>query len=220
MGGPKQYRYIAGQPMLWHALQAFSTCQQIQRVQLVLAPDDTQFARLEQALPERVAISYCGGESRHASVLAGLTALTAAGAATHDWVMVHDAARPGITPKLIQRLIAAVLAGGKTAAGGILALPVADTLKRASDDAGAARIVATEPRERLWLAQTPQMFPLGRLRDALEQALASGATVTDEASAIERLGGVPLLVQGSPRNFKVTYPDDFALAEAILGLPA
>lgn len=185
----------------------------------MLAPDDEHFAKLTQRLPERVVVSYCGGESRHASVLAGLKALEALGASSQDWVMVHDAARPGITPRLIQQLITAVLENDQEATGGILALPVPDTLKRAGSGSNSARIVATESREQLWLAQTPQMFLLGRLREALEQALESGATVTDEASAIERLGVAPLLVPGSPRNFKVTYPDDFALAEAILGLP-
>ncbi|MFN7608656.1 MAG: 2-C-methyl-D-erythritol 4-phosphate cytidylyltransferase, partial [Ralstonia sp.] len=131
--------------------------------------------------------------------------------------LVHDAARPGLTPALIARLVAAVEAEGTQAAGGILALPVADTLKRAD---AAQHIVATLPRDGLWQAQTPQMFPLGLLERAWREALLQHRIVTDEASAIEAAGYPPLLVPGALRNFKVTYPDDFALAEAILAQSA
>jgi len=132
-------------------------------------------------------------------------------------VLVHDAARPGITPALIRALVEALR---DDPVGGILALPVADTLKREqapTAKGGLAAVLATESRDGLWQAQTPQMFRLGMLRHALEDALASGAEVTDEASAIERIGHAPKLVRGSLRNFKVTYPEDFALAEAFLG---
>lgn len=142
----------------------------------------------------------------------GLDALAAFGASNDDWVLVHDAARPGITPALIRSLIAA-LAGDPV--GGIMALPVADTLKRVDIDQG-DRIARTESRNGLWQAQTPQMFRIGMLREAIARAERDGHDLTDEASAVEWLGHAPRLVQGSLRNFKVTYPEDFALAEAIL----
>ncbi|WP_422696101.1 2-C-methyl-D-erythritol 4-phosphate cytidylyltransferase [Cupriavidus necator] len=218
---PKQYQTVAGRPMIWYALAAFSACDAINATALVLAPDDmplesrfgaAAFAGL------RFDTAFVGGETRHASVLAGLHHLAQLGATDSDWVLVHDAARPGLTPAMIHALVRAVESDGDddpdAAIGGILAVPVPDTLKRAQDD---ARIGATVPREGLWQAQTPQMFRLGVLRQALQDAMAAGAVVTDEASAIERLGLHPRLVNGSLRNFKVTYPEDFALAEVLLG---
>ncbi|WP_150613165.1 2-C-methyl-D-erythritol 4-phosphate cytidylyltransferase [Pandoraea terrigena] len=212
---PKQYRSVGGRAMLHYALAAFDACSEFAQTVLVLAPDDNHFdGRRFGTL--RFAVRRCGGPSRHASVLGGLQALTEFGAQDSDWVLVHDAARPGITPALIRALVEALR---DDPVGGILALPVADTLKREQAPAagGLAAVQATESREGLWQAQTPQMFRLGMLRQALEDALASGAEVTDEASAIERIGHAPKLVRGSLRNFKVTYPEDFALAEAFLG---
>lgn len=202
--------------MLHYALAAFDACSEFAQTVLVLAPDDNHFdGRRFGTL--RFAVRRCGGPSRHASVLGGLQALTEFGAQDSDWVLVHDAARPGITPALIRALVEALR---DDSVGGILALPVADTLKREQAPAttgGLAAVQATESRDGLWQAQTPQMFRLGMLRQALEDALACGAEVTDEASAIERMGHAPKLVRGSLRNFKVTYPEDFALAEAFLG---
>ncbi|WP_223851413.1 2-C-methyl-D-erythritol 4-phosphate cytidylyltransferase [Cupriavidus pauculus] len=227
----KQYQTVAGRPMIWYALAAFSACDAISATALVLAPDDmplesrfgaATFAGL------RFDTAFVGGDSRHASVLAGLHHLAQLGAVDTDWVLVHDAARPGLTPAMIHALVRAVEADGDddpdAAIGGILAVPVPDTLKRA-DDAGigasvGARIGTTVPRDGLWQAQTPQMFRVGVLREALRDAMAAGAVVTDEASAIERLGLHPRLVNGSLRNFKVTYPEDFALAEVLLGTGA
>ncbi|MCI3203990.1 2-C-methyl-D-erythritol 4-phosphate cytidylyltransferase [Pandoraea capi] len=213
---PKQYRTVGGRPMLHYALAAFDACSEFAKTVLVLAPDDSHFdGRRFGTL--RFAVRRCGGASRHASVLGGLQALTEFGAQDSDWVLVHDAARPGITPELIRTLVGALRADP---VGGILALPVADTLKREQspvEKSGLAAIRVTESRDGLWQAQTPQMFRLGMLRHALEDALAAGAEVTDEASAIERIGHAPKLVRGSLRNFKVTYPEDFALAEAFLG---
>jgi len=214
----KQYQTVAGRPMIWYALAAFSACEAINATALVLAPDDmplesrfgaATFAGL------RFDTAFVGGDSRHASVLAGLHHLKHIGAVDTDWVLVHDAARPGLTPAMIDTLVRAVESDDAASEpiGGILAVPVPDTLKRAD---GAARIGSTVPREGLWQAQTPQMFRIGVLRQALEDALAAGAVVTDEASAIERLGLHPRLVNGSLRNFKVTYPEDFALAEILL----
>jgi 2-C-methyl-D-erythritol 4-phosphate cytidylyltransferase len=142
----------------------------------------------------------------------GLAALAEFGASGDDWVLVHDAARPGVTPALIRSLIAAVK---DDPVGGIIALPVADTLKRVDVEVG-ERIARTESRNGLWQAQTPQMFRIGMLREAIERAQRDGHDLTDEASAIEWLGHAPRLVQGSLRNFKVTYPEDFDLADAIL----
>ncbi|WP_316903036.1 2-C-methyl-D-erythritol 4-phosphate cytidylyltransferase [Ralstonia mannitolilytica] len=214
---PKQYQSIGGRPMLWHTAQAFLASAEIDTVLIVTTPGAEplvqRFPGCGFDAPRLVEVD-CGGDSRHASVMHGLAALRGLGAQDGDWVLVHDAARPGLTPALVARLIAAVEAQGVQAAGGILALPLADTLKRAD---GTQHIDATIQREGLWQAQTPQMFPLGLLERALRGALAQHRIVTDEASAMEASGHKPLLVAGALRNFKVTYPDDFALAEAILG---
>jgi len=243
-GMPKQYRTVAGRNLLHHTLGAFDACSEFTQTLVVLAPDDTAFDPRRFA-GLRYAVRRCGGATRHGSVQNGLQTLAREfGARDHDWVLVHDAARPGITPTLIRQLIAAV---SGDPVGGIVALPLADTLKRAQPApaavtaAGAAtvaatrpampgtamtqgtplapgmtRIAHTEPRDGLWLAQTPQMFRLGVLREALENAEQAGTAVTDEASAIEALGYAPLLVRGHARNFKVTYAEDFELAEALL----
>jgi 2-C-methyl-D-erythritol 4-phosphate cytidylyltransferase len=211
---PKQYRTVAGRPLLHFALAAFDACSEFSQTLVVLAPEDTHFdARRFGGL--RFAVRRCGGASRQASVVNGLAALPEFGAADDDWVLVHDAARPGITPALIRALVAAVK---DDPVGGIIALPVADTLKRVDADSaqGGARIARTESRDGLWQAQTPQMFRIGMLREAIERAQQDGHDLTDEASAIEWTGQKPRLVQGSLRNFKVTYPEDFDLADAIL----
>jgi 2-C-methyl-D-erythritol 4-phosphate cytidylyltransferase len=228
---PKQYRTVAGHNLLHYTLAAFDACSELTQTLVVLAPHDTHFdPRRFNGL--RFAVRRCGGESRHATVLNGLYALREFGARDHDWALVHDAARAGITPTLIRKLVAEVK---DDPVGGIVALPLADTLKRATADVAdvtdaadgtdtatnsGPRIARTESRDGLWLAQTPQMFRLGLLRDALESAQRDGFNVTDEASALERLGHNPRLVQGNLRNFKVTYPEDFALAEAVLGKPS
>jgi 2-C-methyl-D-erythritol 4-phosphate cytidylyltransferase len=222
---PKQYQTVAGRPMLAYTLSAFDACSEFSQTLVVLASDDPHFdARRFAGL--RFAVERCGGASRQASVYNGLLALANFGAREDDWVLVHDAARPGITPALIRRLVAELR---DDAVGGILALPVADTLKRVAPNmpdvpAGVARyevrIARTESRDGLWQAQTPQMFRLGMLREAIERARHDGHDLTDEASAIEWLGHSPKLVQGSLRNFKVTYPEDFALAGAVLATNA
>jgi 2-C-methyl-D-erythritol 4-phosphate cytidylyltransferase len=202
---PKQYAALAGRPMLWHAIRAVCV-PPVQSVFVVLAPDDKAFAGHDwSAFDGRLQPLYCGGESRRDSVHNGLVA-TMNYVDAADWVLVHDAARPCLPPEDLRRLIEAC---GGDEVGGILALPVADTVKRASGE----KIERTEDRAGLWLAQTPQMFRAGLLLQALRQAR---APVTDEAGAIEQLGLRPRLVRGSRRNLKVTWPDDFALAEAIL----
>jgi 2-C-methyl-D-erythritol 4-phosphate cytidylyltransferase len=211
---PKQYRTVAGRDLLHYTLAAFDACSEFAQTLVVIAPDDQHFdARRFAGL--RFAVRRCGGASRQASVLNGLNALAEFGAADGDWVLVHDAARPGITPVLIRSLIGALK---DDPVGGIIALPVADTLKRV--DAGSGEHIArTESRNGLWQAQTPQMFRVGMLREAILRAQQDGHDLTDEASAIEWLGHAPRLVQGSLRNFKVTYPEDFDLADAILSQP-
>jgi len=222
---PKQYQTVAGRPMLAYSLAAFDACSEFSQTLVVLAPDDNHFdARRFAGL--RFAVERCGGASRQASVYNGLIALAKFGAREDDWVLVHDAARPGITPELIRKLVAELR---DDTVGGILALPLADTLKRVAPNmldvlsaAGEseARIARTESRDGLWQAQTPQMFRLGMLREAIERARHDGHDLTDEASAVEWLGHSPKLVQGSLRNFKVTYPEDFALAGAFLSANA
>lgn len=214
---PKQYQPIAGQPMLWHTLAAFTACPMLAATLLVIAPDDGWFTPQQHAPAGASAllVERCGGDSRASSVCNGLRALRQHhGAQAHDWVLVHDAARCLITPADIQVLIAACQ---HDATGGLLALPLPDTLKCATADSVPARVQATIERNDKWLAQTPQMFRLGVLLHAIEQGLHEAPdTITDEASAIERQGRQPLLVRSSAHNFKVTYPQDFALAEAIL----
>ncbi|RKT27303.1 2-C-methyl-D-erythritol 4-phosphate cytidylyltransferase [Paraburkholderia sp. RAU2J] len=213
---PKQYRTVAGRDMLHYSLAAFDACSEFAQTLVVIAPDDQHFdARRFGGL--RFAVRRSGGASRQASVLNGLHALAEFGARDDDWVLVHDAARPGITPALIRTLIGSLK---DDPVGGIMALPVADTLKRIDAASADGRIARTEAREGLWQAQTPQMFRIGMLREAILRAQADGHDLTDEASAIEWLGHAPKLVQGSLRNFKVTYPEDFDLAEAILSRPA
>lgn len=202
---PKQYQPIAGKPMVLHTMAAFAAVERIAQTLVVVAPQDTFLANLESTQLS-FALAPCGGATRAASVANGLRALLARGAAPHDWVLVHDAARCLVTPELINRLIDACLSDP---VGGLLAQPLADTLKNEHQ----GRAAQTLERTGKWLAQTPQMFGIGRLIDAIDQA---GEAVTDEAGAMEAVGLSPLLVPGSAQNFKVTYPDDFALAQAVL----
>ena len=216
-GQPKQYAPLAGQAMVAHTLAALARVTRLSATLVVLAPLDAQFERhLPGFESERQWLARCGGDSRAQSVSNGLDELLARGAQPHDWVLVHDAARCLLRPQWVDRLIDACL---DDEVGGLLALPLADTLKQALvDDAASTcvpspRVASTVPRETMWAAQTPQMFRLGLLRPALAHA---GAGVTDESSAVEALGHAPLLVRGEAENFKLTYPGDFALAERLL----
>lgn len=208
-GVPKQYRRIAGRPLVAHTLDAFrALAGRFAGIALVVAADDAEVAASLPGFPgDDEHLLRAGGASRATTVLNGLSALQALGARAQDWVLVHDAARCLVTPAQIEALIAAC---EHDAIGGLLAHRVADTLKVESHD---GRIDSTLERAGKWLAQTPQMFRIGLLRDALQSV---GDTVTDEAGAVEALGLSPLLVPGSARNFKVTYADDFELADAIL----
>jgi 2-C-methyl-D-erythritol 4-phosphate cytidylyltransferase len=201
--GPKQYERVAGQPMVWHTLSAFAGVRRIARTLVVVAPGDGFFDRNPSTSALVVA---CGGATRAETVANGLRELRRAGAVDDDWVLVHDAARCLITPELIDRLIDACI---DDEVGGLLACPLPDTLKVAHE----GRVVQTLARDDKWLAQTPQMFRLGMLRQALENA---GGDITDEAGAMEQMGLKPLLVPAGAHNFKVTFPDDFGMAEAVL----
>ncbi|WP_295638605.1 2-C-methyl-D-erythritol 4-phosphate cytidylyltransferase [uncultured Methylibium sp.] len=204
-GGPKQYREIAGRSVVAHTLSALARVPRLAATLVVVAPDDTVF---ERHVPQGPAwVARVGGASRAATVANGLGVLVERGARDDDWVLVHDAARCLLQPADVERLIVAC---EHDAVGGLLALPVADTLKRQADD---DRIAITVDRRGLWQAQTPQMFRLGLLRRALAEA---GEGVTDEASAVEALGHAPRLVPGTLENFKLTWPADFALAERLL----
>ncbi len=205
---PKQYLAVAGRPLLWHAVASLLAHPAIGRVVVVLHPDDQLFEQQPWAqLGGRIAALRCGGATRAESVRNGLARLRD-DLEDDDWVLVHDAARPCLTIELLQRLLETLDGDG---IGGLLAVPVADTLKRSTAD---QRVARTEAREGLWRAQTPQMFRYGLLTQALDRA--DLASVTDEASAVEALGVAPRLVPGSERNIKVTYPEDLALAELIL----
>jgi 2-C-methyl-D-erythritol 4-phosphate cytidylyltransferase len=206
MGGdlPKQYIEVAGATIFEHSLSALLACPRLSSVVVALHPHDSRAAALPVFDDMRVQ-SVVGGAQRSDSVLAGLEAL-APQAAADDWVLVHDAARPCLQLEDILRLIATVTDRGM---GGILAEPVVDTVKQAGED---GLVAATLDRKTLWRAQTPQMFRLGELHEALQRAARLGLAVTDEASAMEMAGYPVQLVRGSSRNLKVTVPADLQLA--------
>lgn len=204
--GPKQYEPLLGVPLVLHTLAAFQAVQRIERVLVVVSPAD-RFLSIDDP---QVMLARCGGASRAESVFNGLLALLDGGARADDWVLVHDAARCLVTPAQIDALIGACQ---DDPVGGLLALKLPDTLKA---EAG-GRVTATVDRSDKWLAQTPQMFRIGMLHTALAaRAETAFDGITDEASALELAGRAPRLVPGSAQNFKVTYPEDFALAEAVL----
>lgn len=205
-GLPKQYRAIAGQPMVSHTLAAFAAVARVRATAVVIAPQDRLFAQHVELPNTTFFIANCAGGMRANTVFNGLNALLEQGAQTTDWVLVHDAARCLITPDQINAVIDACL---QDEIGGLMALKLPDTLKQEA----AGRVSATVDRSDKWLAQTPQMFRIGPLMKALQ---AASDAVTDEASAFEAMGLAPKLVPGSAQNFKVTYPEDFALAEAVL----
>jgi len=205
---PKQYRSLAGRTVLEHAVEGLARHPAIDGVFVVLAPGDSYFAGCDfREVAHAVVPLYCGGPTRACSVFNALVALRDRIHAA-DWILVHDAARPCLSRVELDRLLHEV-AGD--AVGGLLALPVADTLKRADE---AQRSVGTQPREALWRALTPQMFRYALLVEALHQA--RSIDPTDESSAIEALGLRPRLVRGEASNIKITYPEDMALAAAIL----
>ncbi|CAN0382585.1 unnamed protein product [Phaeothamnion confervicola] len=202
--GPKQYAPLAGRSLVAHTLMALQAVTRLNGTLVVLSPQDSSF---EAAAPDFDGwVSREGGATRAQTVANGLQALLDHGASSDDWVLVHDAARCLVRAEWIDTLIDACL---PDACGGLLALPVADTLK--AEQGGVVK--ATVDRRGMWQAQTPQMFRIGPLKHALARA---GASVTDEASAMEAAGQAPRLVAGSLENFKVTWPADFDLAERLL----
>ncbi len=214
MGGSieKQYMPLNAVPMIAHAMMVLAREPRITKLFVVLSPTDKRWNNYAwQGWEERIEVLRCGGATRAETVLNGLDAMSGICAAD-DWVLVHDAARPCLPDEMLVKLLDEV---ADDPVGGLLAVPVADTLKRAAADAvSGARAEATVPRAGLWQAQTPQMFRHGTLSEALR---AAGSDMTDEASAIEQLGLQPRLVESDSRNLKVTYPQDLELAGLILG---
>lgn len=205
---PKQYLPLLGKPLLYYAVARLCQHPAIRRCYVVLAPEDGLFVEHDwRQFADKLAPLYCGAQTRAESVLNGL--LTAQHEiAGNDWVLVHDGARPCLAGEQLDKLMTELSADK---IGGLLALPVSDTLKRANGD---ARVLQTERRENLWLAQTPQMFRYKLLLEALQSV--NTTIATDEARAVEHLGLNPKLVVGEAHNLKVTYPQDLALAELIL----
>ncbi len=214
MGGniEKQYLPLNSVPMIAHAISVLARESRLAKIFVVLSPTDKHWNNYAwQDWKERIEVLRCGGATRAETVLNGLDAMSAICAAD-DWVLVHDAARPCLPDDMLGKLLDEV---ADDPVGGLLAVPVADTLKRAATESGpGARAEATVPRTGLWQAQTPQMFRHGKLSEALR---AAGSDMTDEASAIEQLGLQPRLVESDSRNLKVTYPQDLELAGLILG---
>lgn len=208
---PKQYLSLNNQPMIYHAINTLWQNRLITRILVILSPGDLEWFKYDwtQFSEKLIALNH-GGTTRAESVLNGLIAAKQKNLVqSNDWILVHDAARPCLTSIQLENLITE-LAGDEV--GGLLAVPVADTLKRID---ASHRIIQTESRENLWQAQTPQMFRYDLLTQALHNA-AANANITDDASAIEALGLRPRLVLSDAYNFKVTYPQDLALAELIL----
>ena len=207
---PKQYLDIDGHPMIFHTLKALSRVSRIDAIIVVLSPDDNHWQNYPAdwlLVGGKLSTAMVGGNSRGETIANGLNAIAVSlGIDANDWIMVHDAARPCIRTELIEQFIDEL---ENDRVGGLLALPLADTIKR---DDGNLRVEKTLPRERLWRAQTPQMFRFALLKDALARC----PQATDEAQAIEVLGHQPKLVMGDSANLKVTYAHDMKLARMIL----
>ncbi len=205
---PKQYLPLLGRPIIAHTLERLCNHPRISGVMVALAADDRWWPEIQTRLT-RPPLVAAGGDERRDSVLSSLDALTEH-ASMDDWVLVHDAVRPCLRDEDIDRLMNELWSDE---VGGLLAMPVKDTMKRADGD---GRISETVSRESLWYAQTPQMFRLGALRDAMRQSVDTGRNVTDEAQAMELTGARPRLVQGREDNIKITQPEDLKLAEMFL----
>jgi 2-C-methyl-D-erythritol 4-phosphate cytidylyltransferase len=210
---PKQYLPLLGRPLLAHTLAVFCRHPKVARVWLTLAEADEFWRQPEQRrlwldFAPRLEILRCGGATRAQSVRNTLAALQGK-VPPEDWILVHDAARPCLSRVLLDRLLDAL---SDDPVGGLLAVPLADTLKRGETDGAQTRVKQTLARQGLWQAQTPQMFRYGTLC----AALAAHTEVTDEAGAMEAAGFAPRLIESDISNLKVTRPADFALAEWIL----
>ncbi|MES2181040.1 MAG: 2-C-methyl-D-erythritol 4-phosphate cytidylyltransferase [Pseudomonadota bacterium] len=203
---PKQYLSLHGKPLIQHVIQVFELSTRINSIHIILNQADAHWHNTHPHVSSKMQVHHCGGESRAATVLNGLNAI-ASQVKEDDWVLVHDAARPGLSNLLLNQLLSTL---EDDTVGGLLALPLADTLKRADDT---RHVSATVPRNDLWQAQTPQMFRYAVLKKALTDF---NGNPTDEAEAIEALGLKPKLVTGELRNLKVTYPQDLAVLSALL----
>lgn len=200
---PKQYLPLAGKPIISHIIQTFFNNTRIENIHLALSAEDEFWRTLTLNPKSCLHIHYTGGGSRSETVLNTLKAIDVDDA---DWILVHDAARPGLSGEALNRLLDTLEADD---VGGLLALPVADTIKKSNE---VNQIEKTVSRQNLWRAQTPQMFQYGTLKRALENF---GGASTDEAEAVEALGLNPKLVHGELRNLKVTYPEDLELLELL-----
>lgn len=205
---PKQYLTLNGKSLIQHVIKVFDQAAKIHSIHVILSEQDAHWRSTYLSLSDKAQVHYCGGATRAETVLNGLEIIQSS-VHTQDWILVHDAARPGLTNRLLNQLITTL---EHDAVGGLLALPLADTLKKADDD---NRVASTIPRQQLWQAQTPQMFRYATLKHALQTFIGSP---TDEAEAIEALGFKPRLVTGELRNLKVTYPQDLAVLSALLNV--
>ena len=208
---PKQYIPLAGQPMVFHSIHTLATVSRIERVLVVLSPLDRHWGQYDwSTFPEKIQPVFAGGARRAESVMNALLTLEKQ-IAKDDWVLVHDAARPCLSQELVEQFLDEI---GDDPVGGLLAVPVADTLKSSDEN---QRVAATIPRLNLWRAQTPQMFRY----DLLRRGLAQRPDATDEAQAVESIGyNAPRLVQGDDLNIKVTFQADLVLAELIMQVRA
>ena len=206
---PKQYLPLGGRTLIEHTLDCFLDYPGLRGLVVSLSATDGYWPTLACAADPRIQRA-AGGAERADSVLAGLERLSTLGAAEEDWVLVHDAARPNLSRGDLSRLLDAL---ADDAVGGLLAVPVRDTLKQVGTD---GRVVGTPDRSLFWQAYTPQMFRLGMLRDALRRALAAGVAITDEASAVEWAGHAPRLIEGRSDNIKVTRPEDLDWLASLL----
>lgn len=208
---PKQYTKIAGQTVLQHSIQALSQVSRLSGCYLVVAADDAHAKTLAFAQPVHWVV---GGDERMHSVFNGVKAIWhQAKTPENDWVLIHDAARPCVLPSDIDKLIDQAMA---CSAGGILAVPVRDTVKQITQHGAKTFAQTTIDRSQLWLAQTPQLFPLAKLYAYLQQAVRDAIPFTDEASLFEHFGEQPLLVEGRHSNIKLTFPEDLLVAESLL----
>jgi 2-C-methyl-D-erythritol 4-phosphate cytidylyltransferase len=206
---PKQYIPIAGKPMMFHSIEAIAAVPRVERLYVVLSPLDRHWGLYDwSALPDKVEAAFCGGAHRAESVMNTLRNYES-NMPKDAWILVHDAARPCIQKELVEQFLDEIEADP---VGGLLAMPLADTLKSADEN---LRVAATIPRRNLWRAQTPQMFRHDLLRRGLEKR----PTATDESEAVESIGySAPRLVQGESTNIKVTFAEDLKIAELILQL--
>ena len=205
---PKQYLPLAGRPMMFHSLEALAAVRRIEHVIAILSPLDRHWGAHDWSeFPDKIEALFAGGATRGKTVANALGILEQR-AAADDWIIVHDAARPCLARRLVEQFLDEI---GDDPVGGLLAMPLADTLKRVEEP---MRAGGTIPRDGLWRAQTPQMFRFGVLR----RALAMKPDSTDESQAVESLGKMPRIVQGENANLKVTFAEDLKLAEMILAL--